>query len=329
MSALKLPDPIELCRSSTDAECTKRGMPRKKTHEVTTLDPFVISIAKSHAINVIVDFGSGLGYLTHELAKEFNVIAIESESSRSDAAQSRSSKLETRQKTKSSFSIIHVSEYLTTLNATDVLKNAIANLDLQEGDEPRVLLTGLHACGDLSATTMIELFHSQLSMKALVCVGCCYHLMDTTKFPQSLVLKQLEISLVKDELKLSCHTFSNFDTARVAGLWRSQSIRAFVQTKGRFVLDAKDSLLESLEKVEKSLNLKPSLKTEAEVDHIYRYVALLSTIRALVSPVIEAAVLIDRYCLLEEMKGVTGVDLVPVFNPRLSPRNHALVAYQI
>ena len=115
---------------------------------------------------------------------------------------------------------------------------------------------------------------------------------------------------------------------RIAGLWKSQSIRAFVQVKGKLVLDPNDTLLESLEKIEKSLNLRASLKTEKKVDLIYRYVALLSTIRALISPVIEATVLLDRYCLLEEMTVVLQVDLVPLFNPRLSPRNQALIAHK-
>ena len=319
LRSLKLPLPEKLLDISNDEDCTRRGMNRKKLHEVDILCPFIDDICQHNGIDVVVDFGAGLGYLTHELSKSHPVIAIESDQDRTNAAKGRSKRLSVRQKTKQDFPIEHVSEFLTTENAHKIFKEAITNHDSKS-----FLLTGLHACGDLASSTMIELFENVGSIKAMVSVGCCYHLMDTVRFPKSSLLKQLNFSMDKSGLKLSCHTFANFDKHRVLGLWNAQCIRAVVQVKGKLVLAPEDNLEVSLRKVERKFELAPTGLNLDNLQIILRKVAFLSTLRALLGPLIEAAVLLDRYSVLKESG--KNVNLVPLFNPLLSPRNYALVA---
>lgn len=139
--ALRLPTPSEIKREETDSDCTKRGMGRKKLHEVDLLSPLLINVARENEIDVIVDFGSGLGYLTHEMAKSFKVVAIESDQKRSVAAQGRSERLDVRQRNSQSQSrITHVSEFLDVENAERIFNESTTDIP----GSPYFLLTGLH-----------------------------------------------------------------------------------------------------------------------------------------------------------------------------------------
>ena len=92
----------------------------------------------------------------------------------------------------------------------------------------RYLLTGLHACGDLSAT-MIRLFKESDSIQALVSVACCYIKLTTdsndrgkefrseacvrsrTCYPMSDFVKSVEgHQLSYKSLKLACHGLEAF-----------------------------------------------------------------------------------------------------------------------
>lgn len=168
------------------------------------------------------------------------------------------------------------------------------------------------------------LFHEHPRIKAVVSVGCCYHLMNVDEFPKSQIFQELQFKVDKLALKLACHTFHKFDNLRIIGLWRAQTVRAILQVKGKLVLNNEDDLPSCLRKVAFKFNLEEKMVSEHELDICLKKLAFLSTLRSLLGPLIEACVLLDRMCSLQDLG--YAANLIPLFNPKLSPRNHALIA---
>ena len=76
------------------------------------------------------------------------------------------------------------------------------------------LLTGLHACGNLSVF-MVKNFARDSRIESLVSVACCYMKMvdkDQTKsgFPISDYMKKKNASLGYKSLELACHSNENY-----------------------------------------------------------------------------------------------------------------------
>ena len=316
-----LPFPEEEVPVDSLADCTKKGMKVKKLHEVKILSTYICQLAEKLKIECICDFGSGLGYLSHEISKKYPVIAIECDPKRTEAAKARTERLSKREGIKGK-EIKYTTEYLTVDNSQKVFATAT------EGKDSSMLLTGLHACGDLSASTMLGLFKHNPSIKAVVSVGCCYHLMNTCSFPKSDLLKDLNLAVDKRALRLGCHTFVGFDKSRVLGLWKSQLFRAITQVEGRIVMNEKVGLQENLFQIEKKHNLPHSDITLKEMERGLKNIAMLSLIRCHLGPLVEGLVLLDRYLNLHR-SFPNSTFLVPLFNPKISPRNHAIVSFKI
>lgn len=171
---------------------------------------------------------------------------------------------------------------------------------------------------------MLDLFRKTPSIKAVVSVGCCYHLIETENFPQSNILKGMSLKVDKRALRLGCHTFVGFDKNRVIGLWKSQLMRAITEIEGRIVMEEKEGLLENLIRLEKKHKLVHSDISLGEMEKGLKNIALLSVIRCSLGPVVEGLVLLDRFLYLKSFYPNT-TSLVPIFNPMISPRNHAVV----
>ena len=182
--------------------------------------------------------------------------------------------------------------------------------------------------GDLSASTMLDLFKDNPSIKAVVSVGCCYHLMNTNSFPKSSLLKDLNLAVDKRALRLGCHTFVGFDKARVVGLWKSQLFRAITQVEGRIIVNDKLGLKENLSNIEEKHGLPHFDISLTKMERVLKNIAMLSLIRCHLGPVVEGLVLLDRYLYLCRYFPKSTF-CVPLFNPKISPRNHAIVCYKI
>ena len=57
------------------------------------------------------------------------------------------------------------------------------------------------------------------------------------------------------------------------------------------------------------------------------------SLRAVLAPVIESYILLDRLCYVEEQAELAGgkiaAELVPIFNPSISPRNMGIIAHRV
>jgi hypothetical protein len=113
---------------------------------------------------------------------------------------------------------------------------------------------------------------------------------DLKRFPRSSKCSGLNIRFCKKDLQVACHSFWNFTLDRVRSLRKKQALKASKEFKDRLCLG-----------------------------HIEKNIAFLSMMKSLVAPLIEAIILLDRFCYYKE-KGME-VTLLPLFDRKISPRN--------
>lgn len=327
-------------------EAFQKKMTKKKLHEVLRMSDLLFEVAQANGIDIIADFGSGLGYLTLELTKKYSVIAFESNIDRTTSAKERLKivdELQSQQLQRSEgmrmnavdlSKIIHVSEFLTTDNAEKIFEGSTKQMLSTEsgisGKEVSYLLTGLHACGDLSGQTMISLFHNQPRIKAMLSVGCCYHLMDAECFPRSICLQGLNFKINKKALKIASHSFGKFDNNRLLSFWKTQTIRAlYPKIRGKLQLAPTDSIQDCLQLALQSQEDVAALEPAVDIGTVQLEICLkeivfLSTLRSVLGPLVEYLVLLDRCIYIRELGYESR--LIALFNRDISPRNVAVLA---
>jgi hypothetical protein len=286
----RLPNPSDFDNIFSDKfaahtmdDCRSLGLSKKKIHEVDRLQRLVLGIAqKSHA-DFIVDVGCGVGYLTHELGIFYPVVGIEADPLRVEACACRSRKRNKHFKTTTNVSL--VPGYVSFSNLNELIETG-ANSLLQSNSSKSCLLTGLHACGDLSVHMLTQFLESP-NIQSFVGMGCCYqHL---TTFPSSLKLHG-RINFDRRALKLACQSFINFDKDRLTGLWYNHA----------------------------SKNPNGGLN-----DITVKRIALMSLLKQCLSFCIESLLLLDRFFLIRE-RGFTA-HLLPLFDYSISTRNMVLI----
>lgn len=216
--------------------------------------------------------------------------------------------------------------------------------------ETRVLLTGLHACGDLT-TTAVGAFIARRDLWGLVCVGCCYHLMADGTFPTSRHLAQrggLRLSrharmLASKALERELRQPSGALAERA--LWRPMLTLLLRDSYGVDVR-ARSGELRVGKLAHKcktwvayaraalaQLGFDPEAAPEAELraleaacmeQHLPR-VHKLDVLRLALAPAVESAVAIDRLLRVLESGACAAAWLVRMFDPSESPRCLGLV----
>uniref|UniRef100_A0A8C6S875 Ribosomal RNA adenine dimethylase domain containing 1 n=1 Tax=Neogobius melanostomus TaxID=47308 RepID=A0A8C6S875_9GOBI len=256
------------------------------------------------------------------------------------------------------------------LNKTEVSSSTnCSNFNEDSTDResfPDFVLTGLHACGDLSAT-LLRHFVKCPHVRGITSVACCYMKITTKEHPAPPGLVQCPASQTTDTRSEfgypmsswvkglpghalsykaregSCHAIEDYirrlreDSERL----RTHCYRAMLES---FIRDVRADLRRAGIQTIKKAHLLPfteyarlglprvglpsdlpldSARVEAMLKHQGRVVVFFS-LALLLCPVVETLVLLDRIIYLQE----NGVDsqLVPLFNPNLSPRNFVLVA---
>ncbi|KAL9685549.1 hypothetical protein QQ045_023000 [Rhodiola kirilowii] len=220
-----------------------QGMNMKKKHEVEVLSAIVSSVAKSVKAQTVVDVGAGQGYLSQVMAFEYqlSVISIDASSHHGKVADARAERIrkhyaaqirkhlcQNRNLRVPKTVICHVmsATMLKTLIHSVIVHGKLPTLvgshfsnpeeaTLQQRDikaEASLVLTGLHACGDLSVT-MLKSFSECEDIKAVVSLGCCYNLLSEEVstnsdsqygFPISNAVKCAGLRLGKCSRDLAC-----------------------------------------------------------------------------------------------------------------------------
>ncbi|XP_032367304.1 methyltransferase-like protein 25B [Etheostoma spectabile] len=232
---------------------------------------------------------------------------------------------------------------------------------------PDFVLTGLHACGDLSAT-LLRHFVSCPYVRGITSVACCYMKITTEENPAPPGVVAAPRTSVQEALhsefgypmssfvgglpghRLSykaregaCHATEDYirRLREESELLRTHCYRATLET---FVRETRPDLRRAgIQTIKKAhllpfteyarlglarVGLPPGLplapqRVEAMLKQQRRVVVYFS-LALLLAPVVETLVLLDRIIYLQE-NGV-GSQLVPLFDPNLSPRNFVLVA---
>uniref|UniRef100_A0A0K8WHJ7 Uncharacterized protein C12orf26 n=1 Tax=Bactrocera latifrons TaxID=174628 RepID=A0A0K8WHJ7_BACLA len=169
-------------------KCRLRKMSVKKQHEIIQLTKAIQTHCND--VHLLIDFGAGLGYLSEALCsinKTWRILGIEADMCRVMSARKR-----LRQHIpEMSERVTYVEQFIepTAGNAIKyhILRSGLTGLN-------KWAIIGLHACADLSVTS-IKLFFEMTEVKHLVIMPCCYHkLKETTSgqflnFPLSTALK--------------------------------------------------------------------------------------------------------------------------------------------
>ncbi|XP_067664405.1 methyltransferase-like protein 25B [Haliotis asinina] len=225
--------------------------------------------------------------------------------------------------------------------------------------EDLFVLDGLHACGDLTPT-LIRMFINCDAAMGLASVGCCYMKLsvDVTGgspggvakqeigYPMSQFVAGLPDSgLTYSSRELACH-FADCYIQRLKdnpAHLKIHSYRAALQHVIRSVRpDFQNGLIKltvkratdlsfenyaktALEKLGFTSDIPPEVLSVAESYlPLWKNVVVFYTLRLCLAPVVETLLLLDRMLYLLE-QGVPSV-LVPIFDPKLSPRNYVLLA---
>lgn len=121
---------------------------------------------------IFIDLGCGVGHLTQFLHRKFQykILGIEADSGRVQTA-------ENRQKTKfpeSLNSVKFVQHFVESSSASFIQPLLMQEFNLNES--PDLILTGLHACADLTITSL-NIFLRNPNFSKIVIMPCCYHKM--------------------------------------------------------------------------------------------------------------------------------------------------------
>ncbi|XP_059121568.1 methyltransferase-like protein 25B isoform X1 [Peromyscus eremicus] len=326
----------------------------KKQHEIRRLGELVKKLSDLTGCTQVVDVGSGQGHLSRfmSLGLGLMVKSLEGNQRLVKRAQHLDQELlQALDKMEKQHPQVvqrgprhsprHVVQWVSS---TALCEELLLPLETPGQGSTRLLLTGLHACGDLSVA-LLRHFCCCSEVVALASVGCCYmKLSDPSSYP----LSQWVAGLPGHELPYrlregACHALEDYaERLQKAGPGlQTHCFRAALETVIRHVcpelrrpgvqgipraheLKIEEYVQQGLQRV----GLDPQLPLDlaalrAQQAQENRVVAFFS-LALLLAPLVETLILLDRLLYLQE-QGFYA-ELLPIFSPELSPRNLVLVA---
>lgn len=327
-------------------------MKTKKINEVSVASAYIHDVCKSNSITHIIDMGSGQGYLSATLAYLFpslRVLAIDGSESQVAGSRAFASSLGI-----SEDKLTHLVRYI------DGSKPLIAEMQSWAGEE-KCMLVGLHACGRLSEH-MLRYFTTCPFITHLAAVGCCYnHIIprsDTCPggFPISWRMRERGLTLSPTALMTGCQAPNNWERSDLSKsppvysrkqLYRSILEKLFydygIQADGGAADGGdrpnwgirKGDLVNFDKFARRAMHCLGVDQNRIPVGQIQQYeerygceegrIAILWTLSVLCCKAVESVIALDRYWFLVE-QGAEGVDIVPIFEYKISPRNLMMVA---
>ncbi|XP_055381754.1 methyltransferase-like protein 25B [Condylostylus longicornis] len=141
----------------------------KKVHEITALANLILDNCRE--IDIFVDFGSGLGYLSeclYRLNNESKVLGLESDPDRILTATKR-----IKEYYPNAIGNIYFQNHYITESSDIFIKNCIEE-NFPKLKNPKICIIGLHSCADL-AIVSINIFLLNPQIRKLIMMPCCYH----------------------------------------------------------------------------------------------------------------------------------------------------------
>lgn len=149
--------------------CLKKGLSKKKQHEVSRFSELVGNLAKGCNPPLdVVDLGAGQGYLGMSLCMErgLNVLAIDDDDTQTAALKRRADEMHSYMKTAPCGRLYVTNQRVSPHVAPQSLCGSLIG---------ETVLCGLHTCGNL-APLALQWFVSSPGFRAVANVGCCYNL---------------------------------------------------------------------------------------------------------------------------------------------------------
>ena len=332
----------------------------KKIVELSDMLPCIQKVITDQNITHVVDIGSGVGHASRFIAKQnpqCMVLRIEAQSMLINKATDIDVQFDKLNKPQNIFSSVCrlnlddnvVSSFLQLLSDADN-----ANGTTFACPESRILLLGLHPCGNLGSY-MLRLFKECGICQSVVIVSCCYLFIDsepnqTGGFPLSNFLKERGVLSLSGQLKeQACHN-AEFYLSRLLGQlnnhdelsqnWRSiadiflskresKSSRSWFKfkkrAKGENIIEFTNKnlvlhKLPELEKEEEELALKLSVVDQWKTWAYY----LVYVLKVSLGVIGESIILNDRILFL--LEGRCNSQFEILFDPKESSRNIAIVS---
>ncbi|XP_052750162.1 methyltransferase-like protein 25B isoform X2 [Galleria mellonella] len=321
----------------------------KKRHEVSLMAEIVHQATLQTKCNAVVDFGSGLGHLVRLLAYKYDLYAagIECQSQLTQDARKHDLQLEYTAKkylsAESGLKLRRPIHFDMTLNNI----NQLDNLELPDTIKDYGLI-GLHPCGDLGPL-LLKHFVNSSRVKFICVVGCCYMKLTCDcidrGYPMSRYLTGLDSGLSYASREIACHAIEVYCDRLRKGNYEDLKIHAYRAALERILVEHDPKLRHApvrsikhfntmtfqryctlaVEKLEIPLPVCADTwsRGEADLQH-WRRVVTVYTLRLLLAPLVETVILLDRVLFVIE-NGLT-CNIYPVFDPKISPRNHIIVA---
>lgn len=320
------------------------NMNPKKIHEVAIFSKHIDQSLDKSQERVIIDAGSGLGYLSSWLAFNYNfkVLGIDSRPLNSESAENRLKKFAKKVKHLRMKSVNHKIHTEFIDESTNFQQ--LAHQHFPDSSDPSLTLTGLHTCGSL-AINCLKIFRNLGSIRSLFNIGCCYNLLEPNDFPMSSDGVAIDFQLSRNARMLAAYSadrvFTNTDLSNVHKIF----YRALLE-KLLFELypELKVSNLGPIkatsfaEYVGNAQSARPEMFQGRSIDpqvasdyckaheQSWREMLVFYLFRMSFAPVIESVIVLDRVLFLLESVNVREVRLVKLFDPVVSPRCYLIQA---
>lgn len=326
----------------------------KKRHEISILADLCYRTALKTNCFIIVDIGSGVGHLSRLFAYKygFKVCTFEANKVLTDSAQKLDKAFEQalakyKIESKQVFTPVHINKRITNDMNIEIFKNEIKNA-LNEKNDFKFGIVGLHPCGDLSPT-LLRLFEECSGAVFINIASCCYMKMTLNPspirgFPISNHCQINNFNLSYLSCEISCHAIENYVNKLKNKDYLQLKIHAYRAAVEK-LLTSLDPMLkhscitsvkytdgltfsEYCSKVIKKYQYLVSDDTivsyEQLINNTWHDVVVFYSLRLLFAPLIESVILYDRMLFLEEKSMIC--DIIPAFDCIISPRNFVITS---
>lgn len=325
-----------------------KGVSPKKLHEIENLSAVINETCSEQLIDVFVDFGCGLGYLTQMLSERYGycILGIEGNQQNVDTAIKRQEKYFPNSKENVKF-VKHFIE----IDSANFIKDKI--VELFSKSVKRIAFIGMHACADLSITSL-QLFTSMDAVKSILIMPCCYHKMKIID-PDSETMEFVNVPISEEVKRFKTdiinRPFLRLASQQTASKWRCQSEEE-LHGESMFIRGVADAILgkdEVLSKVKGDSNGFDFTRITNRYElvngnwsdtHRKRYdkvikdnpngeklSEILKALQACLQLLCENIVLLDRVCFMREQNESEDIKFTveKIVDDDISPRCFAFI----
>ncbi|XP_066251803.1 methyltransferase-like protein 25B [Euwallacea similis] len=330
----------------------------KKKHEIEIMSRVCYDVGlKTNCFN-IVDIGSGLGHLSRILAYKygFNICTFEANEILTRAAQELDKKFEQilTNKNISHFNKqrpVHTSKRIDeSLTSKEFERLIIQAFNIENNEEFKVGITGLHPCGNLGST-LLKLFKDSSMVVFINMVSCCYMKLSLEPsgicgFPLSTFCKKQRYKLDYLTCEAACHAIERFTLNLEIGNCTNLKIHAYRAALESLIdktdktlrhcavsnvkytegLKFKDYCTKAVQKYDLEFAAEELEYYERIIEGTWKDTVKFYSMRLFLAPLVESVILYDRLLYLSE--GSFYCDLISAFDSKISARNQVLVAHK-